>query len=179
MLHAVEEFLFASFSLRFKENEAGCRAGTRRFYSAEQAPAEPVPAKSPSPPSPPLTPPPPHATLGTISSTKKGANSMNLTEDIRSVTDLKRHTREVLDQVHATGRPVVLTVNGQRRCCAPRCRRLPETSASSQPRAPPRPRRSGSSGGPHPPGRRFLNGVQACPRHSRLRSPQAPRPISP
>jgi hypothetical protein len=25
---------FASFSLRFKENEAGCRAGTRRFYNA-------------------------------------------------------------------------------------------------------------------------------------------------
>lgn len=38
---------------------------------------------------------------------------MNLTEDIRSVTDLKRHTREILDHVHATGRPVVLTVNGR------------------------------------------------------------------
>jgi prevent-host-death family protein len=38
---------------------------------------------------------------------------MNLAEDIRSVTDLKRHTREILDQVHATGRPVVLTVNGR------------------------------------------------------------------
>jgi len=38
---------------------------------------------------------------------------MNLTEDIRSVTDLKRHTREIIDQVHATGRPVVLTVNGR------------------------------------------------------------------
>jgi hypothetical protein len=38
--------------LRFKENEAGCRAGTRRFYSASpenrrgQAPAEPVPGQS-------------------------------------------------------------------------------------------------------------------------------------
>ena len=38
---------------------------------------------------------------------------MNLTEDIRSVTDLKRHTREIIDHVHATGRPVVLTVNGR------------------------------------------------------------------
>lgn len=38
---------------------------------------------------------------------------MNLSEDIRSVTDLKRHTREILDHVHATGRPVVLTVNGR------------------------------------------------------------------
>jgi prevent-host-death family protein len=34
-------------------------------------------------------------------------------EDIRSVTDLKRHTREILDHVHATGRPVILTVNGR------------------------------------------------------------------
>jgi prevent-host-death family protein len=38
---------------------------------------------------------------------------VDLTEDIRSVTDLKRHTREILDHVHATGRPVVLTVNGR------------------------------------------------------------------
>ena len=38
---------------------------------------------------------------------------MNLSEDIRSVTDLKRHTREILEHVHTTGRPVVLTVNGR------------------------------------------------------------------
>lgn len=38
---------------------------------------------------------------------------MNFTEDIQSVTDLKRHPREMLDHVHATGRPVVLTVNGR------------------------------------------------------------------
>jgi prevent-host-death family protein len=38
---------------------------------------------------------------------------MNFAEDIRSVTDLKRHTRQILDHVHATGRPVVLTVNGR------------------------------------------------------------------
>jgi prevent-host-death family protein len=34
-------------------------------------------------------------------------------EDIRSVTDLKRNTRDILDQLHATGRPVILTVNGR------------------------------------------------------------------
>ncbi len=38
---------------------------------------------------------------------------MSLAEDIRSVTDLKRNTREILDQLHATGRPVILTVNGK------------------------------------------------------------------
>jgi prevent-host-death family protein len=39
--------------------------------------------------------------------------SINLAEDIRSVTDLKRNTREILDQIHLTKRPVVLTVNGR------------------------------------------------------------------
>jgi prevent-host-death family protein len=34
-------------------------------------------------------------------------------EDIRSITDLKRKTKEILDQVHGTKRPVVLTVNGK------------------------------------------------------------------
>jgi prevent-host-death family protein len=34
-------------------------------------------------------------------------------EDIRSVTDLKRSTREILDHLHASGRPVILTVNGK------------------------------------------------------------------
>lgn len=29
---------------------------------------------------------------------------LSLTEDIRSVTNLKRHTREILDHVHQTGR---------------------------------------------------------------------------
>jgi prevent-host-death family protein len=38
---------------------------------------------------------------------------MKLTDDIRSVTELKRKTREILDQVRRTGRPVVLTVNGK------------------------------------------------------------------
>jgi prevent-host-death family protein len=39
--------------------------------------------------------------------------SLNPTEDIRSVTDLKRKTREILSQVHRTKRPVILTVNGR------------------------------------------------------------------
>ena len=34
-------------------------------------------------------------------------------EDIRSVTDLKRNTREILDHLHKSGRPVFLTVNGR------------------------------------------------------------------
>ncbi len=39
--------------------------------------------------------------------------SMHLIDDIRSVTELKRKTREILRQVHDTRRPVVVTVNGK------------------------------------------------------------------
>jgi prevent-host-death family protein len=39
--------------------------------------------------------------------------SLNPSEDIRSVTELKRKTKEILSQVHRTKRPVVLTVNGK------------------------------------------------------------------
>ena len=39
--------------------------------------------------------------------------SLNPSEDIRSVTDLKRKTREILNHLHRTKRPVVLTVNGK------------------------------------------------------------------
>jgi len=39
--------------------------------------------------------------------------AINFAEDIRSVTDLKRNTRDILDQIHKTKRPVVLTVNGR------------------------------------------------------------------
>lgn len=39
--------------------------------------------------------------------------SLNPSEDIRSVTDLKRKTKEIMDQIHRTKRPVVLTVNGK------------------------------------------------------------------
>jgi prevent-host-death family protein len=39
--------------------------------------------------------------------------SLNPSEDIRSVTDLKRKTKVILNHVHRTKRPVVLTVNGE------------------------------------------------------------------
>ena len=39
--------------------------------------------------------------------------SINITEDIRSVTELKRNTREILRQIRKTRRPVVLTVKGK------------------------------------------------------------------
>lgn len=39
--------------------------------------------------------------------------SFSISEDIRPITDLKKHTRELLDQVRKTGRPVILTVNGR------------------------------------------------------------------
>jgi len=39
--------------------------------------------------------------------------TIRITEDIRSITDLKRNTNSVLDQIHKTRRPVVLTVNGK------------------------------------------------------------------
>lgn len=39
--------------------------------------------------------------------------AFSISEDIRPITDLKKHTREVLDQARRTGRPVILTVNGR------------------------------------------------------------------
>ena len=39
--------------------------------------------------------------------------SISITEDIRSITDLKRNTNSILDQIHKTKRPVILTVNGK------------------------------------------------------------------
>ena len=39
--------------------------------------------------------------------------SIKPTDDIRSVTELKRDTRNILRQVRETGRPVVVTVNGK------------------------------------------------------------------
>ena len=38
---------------------------------------------------------------------------LDITEDIRSLSDFKRHTSELLDQMKRSGRPVVLTVNGK------------------------------------------------------------------
>ncbi len=39
--------------------------------------------------------------------------TVSITEDIKSTSDLKRHMREIFDQLHRTGRPVVVTVNGK------------------------------------------------------------------
>ena len=38
---------------------------------------------------------------------------MNLMEDIRSIEDLEATPREVLSTVHRTGRPLIITVDGQ------------------------------------------------------------------
>ncbi len=38
---------------------------------------------------------------------------MSPSDDIRSLTDLKRNTRQILDHLHSTGRPVIVTVNGR------------------------------------------------------------------
>jgi prevent-host-death family protein len=38
---------------------------------------------------------------------------LSLTEDIKSVSEFKKQIREVFTQLHRTGRPVVITVNGR------------------------------------------------------------------
>jgi len=38
---------------------------------------------------------------------------LSLTEDIKSVSEFKRQIRQVFTQLHRTGRPVVITVNGR------------------------------------------------------------------
>lgn len=39
--------------------------------------------------------------------------TMSVTEDIHSITDLKRKTGKILEHLHQTGRPVILTINGK------------------------------------------------------------------
>ena len=39
--------------------------------------------------------------------------TLSIIEDIRSITELKRDTNAILNHIHSTGRPVVLTVNGK------------------------------------------------------------------
>ena len=39
--------------------------------------------------------------------------SISLTEDIKTVSELKKNLRAVLDQIRETSRPVVVTVNGK------------------------------------------------------------------
>ncbi len=38
---------------------------------------------------------------------------LKITQDIISITELKKHTNNVLQQVHKTKRPVILTINGK------------------------------------------------------------------
>lgn len=38
---------------------------------------------------------------------------MDITKDIQSLTDFKRHTPEFLERLKETGRPTILTVNGK------------------------------------------------------------------
>jgi prevent-host-death family protein len=38
---------------------------------------------------------------------------ISLTQGIRSITDLKRNTNQILKQIHDSKKPVVLTVNGK------------------------------------------------------------------
>lgn len=39
--------------------------------------------------------------------------SVSITEDIKSVSDLKKKTHEIFKQMHRTGRPIIVTVNGK------------------------------------------------------------------
>jgi len=38
---------------------------------------------------------------------------VSITEDIKTVSDLKKKTGEVFRQLHRTGRPIIVTVNGK------------------------------------------------------------------
>ncbi|MBI5049995.1 MAG: type II toxin-antitoxin system Phd/YefM family antitoxin [Nitrospirae bacterium] len=39
--------------------------------------------------------------------------SVSIMEDIKSVSDLKKKTNEIFKQMHRTGRPIIVTVNGK------------------------------------------------------------------
>jgi prevent-host-death family protein len=39
--------------------------------------------------------------------------SISLTEDLKTMTELERHPEKIVDQIHETGRPVVITKNGK------------------------------------------------------------------
>lgn len=39
--------------------------------------------------------------------------SISITEDIKSVSELKKNTHQIFEQIHRTGRPIVVTVNGK------------------------------------------------------------------
>jgi prevent-host-death family protein len=39
--------------------------------------------------------------------------SLSISEDIKSVSELKKKTKEIFRQMHQTGRPIIVTVNGR------------------------------------------------------------------
>ena len=39
--------------------------------------------------------------------------SLSITEDIKSVSELKKRTREIFEQAHHTKRPIIVTVHGK------------------------------------------------------------------
>ena len=39
--------------------------------------------------------------------------SLSISEDIKSVSELKKKTNEIFRQMHHTGRPIIVTVNGR------------------------------------------------------------------
>lgn len=39
--------------------------------------------------------------------------AISVVNDIKSISELKKQTREVFQQLHRTGRPVIVTVNGR------------------------------------------------------------------
>jgi len=39
--------------------------------------------------------------------------SVSITEDIKTVSELKKKTNEIFKQIHRTGRPIIITVNGK------------------------------------------------------------------
>lgn len=38
---------------------------------------------------------------------------MSITEDIKTISELKKRTSDIFKQAHRTGRPVIVTVNGK------------------------------------------------------------------
>ena len=38
---------------------------------------------------------------------------LSISEDIKTVSDLKKKTNEIFKQMHHTGRPIIVTVNGK------------------------------------------------------------------
>ena len=39
--------------------------------------------------------------------------ALSISEDIKSVSDLKKKTNDIFKQLHLTGRPIIVTVNGK------------------------------------------------------------------